>query len=94
MLVDPAEFIYYHQLRNELYHNGNGMVPAEEHIQGARTAAIWTFSILFGYDAESLLADIATCSESPVVESAVSASTAFLESFIEAKKELDELVSL
>src|ERR1700755_1259629 len=53
---DRAEMVYYHRLRNELYHNGNGVVPAESNIRGVREAALRTFSLLFECDAESLLA--------------------------------------
>lgn len=42
------EVIFYHDLRNELYHSGNGLVPEEYAVLGARVAAIWVFSVLFG----------------------------------------------
>src|SRR5438034_953762 len=48
------EVIWYHNLRNELYHSGNGMVPEERNLKGARTAAIWYFSVLFDVDGEAL----------------------------------------
>lgn len=93
MPLDSAEFIFYHQLRNELYHNGNGMVPAAEHIDGARLAAVWTFSILFECDAETLIA-AGSDSDAPIAsETTLSASAAFLQSFIETKKELDDLLA-
>ena len=41
------DVIFYHGLRNELYHSGNGLVPEESSIQGARLAATWVFSVLF-----------------------------------------------
>jgi len=94
MPIGPPEFIYYHRLRNELYHNGNGMVPAEEHITGARQAAVWTFSTLFECDAEALLQTGDGREQQTAGEAGLSAPTAFLESFIDAKKELDELLGL
>lgn len=93
MPLAPAEFIFYHQLRNELYHNGNGMVPAAEHIDGARLAAIWTFSTLFECDAETLIAIKSDSSTAADKEPTLSASTTFLQSFIETKKELDDLLA-
>ncbi|MBD2079879.1 hypothetical protein [Leptolyngbya sp. FACHB-17] len=53
--ITRDEIIWYHQLRNELYHSGNGMVPEERSINGIRKAALWVFSKLFNADAEILL---------------------------------------
>jgi hypothetical protein len=36
MQVETDIIIYYHRLRNELYHGGGGMVPAETDISGIR----------------------------------------------------------
>lgn len=93
MPVGRPEIIYYHSLRNDLYHNGNGVVPATEHIDGARQAALWTFSILFECDAEALLEhkNIRDQRDADVVQ--LSAATAFLESFIKTKNELSELLA-
>lgn len=49
------EMIWYHNLRNSLYHAGNGFVPALRHIQGARSAAKWVIEFLFGIDVEAEL---------------------------------------
>jgi len=47
----PIEHIvWYHQLRNELYHSGNGMIPELHVIQGCRDAALTVFRVLFGVD--------------------------------------------
>lgn len=51
-----AEIIWYHTLRNELYHSGNGMVPERYCLDGARDAAIEVFKVLFGIDVTPLLA--------------------------------------
>ena len=47
--------IWYHQLRNELYHSGNGMVPEIHVIEGARDASLAVFEVLFGKKVSSLL---------------------------------------
>lgn len=94
MPIGRPEIIYYHSLRNDLYHNGNGVVPAAEHIDGARQAALWTFATLFEYDAEALL--VGNCSRDQQAMDTtmqLSASTAFLESFIKTKNELSELLA-
>jgi hypothetical protein len=47
----PIErIIWYHSLRIELYHSGNGMIPEAHVIQGAKVAAIDVFKSLFGID--------------------------------------------
>lgn len=55
--IPVAEIVWFHQLRNELYHSGNGMVPEEHVILGARSAALAVFRALFNVDISSLLAD-------------------------------------
>lgn len=47
--------LWYHDLRNDLYHAGNGMVPEEYAVEGARDAALFVFSALFGVDASKLI---------------------------------------
>ena len=39
--------VWYHQLRNGLYHSGNGLVPEKHAILGAQAAAYLIFEILF-----------------------------------------------
>jgi hypothetical protein len=47
----PIEVIvWYHSLRNELYHSGNGMVPELHVVEGARAAAYAVFKALFGFE--------------------------------------------
>lgn len=41
--------IWYHQLRNELYHSGNGMTPERKHLVAIREAAAGVFQALFSY---------------------------------------------
>jgi hypothetical protein len=46
--VSYETIVWYHQLRNELYHSGNGVVPAEYVVHGAREAALRVFTAIFG----------------------------------------------
>ena len=50
-----TEILWYHSLRNELYHSGNGMVPEKHCLEGVRFASLEVFKILYGVDVESLL---------------------------------------
>jgi hypothetical protein len=55
----PVEVIvWYHSLRNELYHSGNGMVPELHVVEGARAAAYAVFKALFGFDVAPLTAGV------------------------------------
>lgn len=87
LLVSIDEVIYYHNLRNELYHSGNGLVPESKHLDEARAAALFVFSCLFGQDAAPLLE-----AEQPKVSadgySALTVKSTFLEAFIELEKTL------
>jgi hypothetical protein len=89
--------VWYHQLRNELYHSGNGMVPEMYVIEGARSAAVAVFKALFDIDISPLL--------TPQVLSHVQHMTAiprfkendqmeFLRAFIDFEKALEAYVSL
>ncbi len=51
--VTAAEIIWYHSVRNELYHSGNGVVPEEPALSGAREASLRIFSALFQVDGEA-----------------------------------------
>jgi hypothetical protein len=44
-LIDAV--VWYHDLRNELYHSGNGMTPERRHLVDAREAARTVFRALF-----------------------------------------------
>lgn len=54
--IPIAEIIWYHQLRSDLYHSGNGLVPEEHVIRGSRAAALLIFKSLFNIDTSSFLA--------------------------------------
>jgi len=49
------EIVWYHSLRNELYHSGNGMVPEMHVLEGARSATLAVFSTLFKTDIGPML---------------------------------------
>jgi hypothetical protein len=42
--------LWYHNLRNDIYHYGNGMVPEQYAVDGAREAAMFVFFALFGVE--------------------------------------------
>jgi hypothetical protein len=48
--VSIEAIVWYHSLRNELYHSGNGMVPEFHVLEGARSAAVSVFNALFNAD--------------------------------------------
>jgi hypothetical protein len=53
--IAKETYIHYHNLRNNLYHEGKNFVPPHRDIQGARAAAIYIFSTLFQVNGEELL---------------------------------------
>jgi len=55
MQYERDEIVFYHDIRNDMYHRGIGVVPARSHINGVRTIALWVFKTLFKTDAEMLL---------------------------------------
>jgi hypothetical protein len=54
--VSIEVIVWYHSLRNELYHSGNGMVPELHVVAGARAAAFAVFKALFGFEVGPLAA--------------------------------------
>lgn len=69
--IPVDEIVWFHQLRNELYHSGNGMVPEEHVISGAREAALAVFQALFGLDISGMLGAQKTKSEIKVQRPAI-----------------------
>ncbi len=49
------EIVWYHSLRNELYHSGNGMIPEMHVLEGVRAAAVEVFNALFKKDITAIL---------------------------------------
>ncbi|MBR8344756.1 hypothetical protein [Burkholderia ambifaria] len=102
MEIERAWLVFYHELRNDLYHAGNGLVPAEEHLLGIRRGAIWAFSLLFECDGEALLDACLSDAKAPAnppesterIAVAMSDATTFLQAFLSAKQAADELLEL
>lgn len=86
------ELLWYHQLRNEIYHSGNGMVPEEKHLHAIRSGAHRVFLILFGTDPEPLLKIGTEPKPKPRLPSRPqgSAKTRLLESYIDFEKAVSE----
>lgn len=55
LALPTKDILWYHQLRNELYHSGNGLVPERHVIEGSRAAALVVFKVLFDVDVSLLL---------------------------------------
>ncbi len=53
--IAKQNVIYYHKLRNDLYHEGKSFVPTERDIENARKAALYIFSTLFKVKGEELI---------------------------------------
>ena len=91
--VPVDEIVWYHQLRNELYHSGNGMVPEEHVILGARTAALAVFQALFSLDVSELLGEPSITrnrnAHTPIVRTQ-NQEMEFLRWFIELEQDIRE----
>ncbi|MFL9870024.1 DEAD/DEAH box helicase [Paraburkholderia megapolitana] len=102
MDVERTALVFYHGLRNDLYHAGNGMVPAEDHLLGIRRGAVWAFSLLFECDSQALLDAHLGAAEPPSAppESkmrtavAMSDATMFLQAFLSVKEVAKNLLEL
>jgi len=108
-LVRPMEFqrdeiVFYHNLRNEIYHQGTGVTPDARYLNGIRTIALWVFKTLFGFDPEPHLAisEVASNTKPIEVDSTDSSNqnldlsdqTKFLESFISIRHDLNMLMRM
>jgi hypothetical protein len=87
-----ASIIYYHSLRNELYHGGNGMVPGTSHLASLADVSKWIFSLLFGEDANALLQVPPTQAEAKLPAAAISPPTDFLGALQEVQRRLVQLI--
>jgi hypothetical protein len=47
VVCSKADFIWYHDVRNNQYHVGGATIPQANDLQGIREAALWVFSLLF-----------------------------------------------
>ncbi|WP_223449476.1 MULTISPECIES: hypothetical protein [unclassified Pseudomonas] len=91
MLIERDVLVYYHSIRNELYHNGNGFAPALEIVDGIKSAAHWVFSVLFESKPEDHFVSRVVESKSPFPtdETGLSSATLFLKAFIDVKNLLN-----
>ena len=55
MAIGRDEILYFHRIRNDLYHGSRAHVPSLHDVKGIRAAALWVFTILFKIDPEQLL---------------------------------------
>ena len=55
MRYEKEDVLYYHRIRNQLYHADGVMVPRAEDVASARSIAHWVFGALYGVDPASLL---------------------------------------
>lgn len=54
--IGQDNIIYYHIIRNDLYHNGgSGLIPTVKDLEGIRNVALWIFDILFDTNIDFLL---------------------------------------
>jgi len=85
-----TEIIWYHSLRNELYHSGNGMVPEKHCLEGLRLAALEVFKCLYKVDVEPLLkhAKVAKPVSEKQEDSKITSQTLFLQSYINFEQTL------
>jgi hypothetical protein len=92
----PIEaIVWYHQLRNDLYHSGNGMVPEIHVIEGSRDAAVQVFRALFSIDISSMLQGVspeAAYDRSSAFVSTGNIQMEFLRVFIEFENALREFL--
>ena len=56
MAIGRDEILYFHRIRNDLYHGSPAHVPSLHDVKGIRAAALWVFAILFKTNPEPLLA--------------------------------------
>lgn len=85
-----AEIIWYHTLRNELYHSGNGMVPELHNLDGVREAAIEVFQALFRINVTPLLETSVTTVAKPEADDGKQSTVQnrFLQSYIAFERAL------
>lgn len=86
------EIVWYHTLRNELYHSGNGMVPEMHVLEGVRTAALAVFSTLFRIDISPMLGSDLPKRNKPtekILFAAQNDEMEFLRLFIEFERALE-----
>lgn len=82
--ISTAEISWYHRLRNEIYHAGNGLVPEIRHVTGLRAAAVEVLRLLFGIEVETVLESLTTGAVLEIdrpASATLSGEASFLEAF-------------
>ena len=93
--VQRDVIIWYHGLRNELYHSGNGLVPEESSIAGIREVAHWVLSVLFDISTDALLAQNPLVSTpTPLAQEDVVSPLSVLGEFIKLRKDINLLLRM
>lgn len=90
--LSTNELLWYHTLRNELYHSGNGMVPEMHVLHGARDNCLAVYSCLFGVDAFELLEVEKEPKEQNMPFVSQNIEMEYLRTFIEFEKNLRQYV--
>lgn len=94
MQHDKLAILFFHDLRNRIYHREGALRPRFEHVEAARDAAVWVFGALFGIDADAFLAaeTAGTAVEIPETREPPPESKLF-ELYLDLKQEVEELKS-
>jgi hypothetical protein len=90
--ISVDEIIWYHTLRNELYHSGNGMIPELFTVQNIREGAIKIFEYLFNEKYEEDIESIENETEKPSIGN--SDKMIFLSQWINFESKVRELHNL
>lgn len=64
--VSIEEILWYHSLRNQLYHSGNGMTPEIYAVEGAKKGAINVYEFIFETEYGSVISEISCSSDDDV----------------------------
>lgn len=81
--------VWYHSLRNELYHSGNGMVPERHVLEGAREASVRVFTAIFGDQYAGFVVDKEFTRRDPAettVRAGVNPEMEFLEAYMSLER--------
>lgn len=90
--ISVDEIIWYHTLRNELYHSGNGMIPELFTLNNIRAGAIKIFEYLFEEKYEEILENAEIETEKPAIGS--SSKMLFISQWINFEANVRELYNL
>ena len=92
MAHDPLAMVFYHGLRNKIYHQLGALLPRAQHVAEAREAAVWVFSTLFGVDANAILAAEAEGApvETPITDK-LPPETDLIALYLELKREVADV---